>query len=205
MDWGTAANLATAGGTLVLAVATFGATRSANRTARLTEKALRLGQQPLLADARPEDPPQRVMFADDRVFEVPGGTAAVRPVDDVIYFVIPVRNVGTGIAVLKSWRVVAGRAPVDEFGDLDEYRQHTRDLYIPGGGTGYWQGAIRRPDDPQRAELVEAIDTGGEVTVFVHYRNHYDGQPMVSRFRLSRIDGTWLCGVVRHFALDARH
>lgn len=36
----TVASLATAGGTLVLAIATFGAVRSANRAARATERAL---------------------------------------------------------------------------------------------------------------------------------------------------------------------
>ena len=37
MDWVTASSLATAGGTLVLAVATFAAVRSSNRSARLTD------------------------------------------------------------------------------------------------------------------------------------------------------------------------
>ena len=38
-DWSTIASLATAGGTLVLAIATFGSTRSANRAARASEEA----------------------------------------------------------------------------------------------------------------------------------------------------------------------
>src|SRR3954468_13419040 len=121
MDWATAANLATAGGTLVLAFATFAATRSANRTARLTEKALQLGLEPLLTTARPEDPPERVGFRDDELFVVRGGSAIVDSHDDNIYFAIPVRNVGNGIAVLRSWTILTTIAhATDEHGDIDE-------------------------------------------------------------------------------------
>ena len=37
-DWVTISSLATAGGTLVLAVATFSSVRSANRSARVAER-----------------------------------------------------------------------------------------------------------------------------------------------------------------------
>jgi hypothetical protein len=39
-DWVTISSLATAGGTLVLAVATFSSVRSANRSARVAERSL---------------------------------------------------------------------------------------------------------------------------------------------------------------------
>jgi len=39
-DWVTISSLATAGGTLVLALATFASVRSANRSARVAEMAL---------------------------------------------------------------------------------------------------------------------------------------------------------------------
>ena len=39
-DWTTVASLATAGGTLVLALATFASVRSSNRSARVTERAV---------------------------------------------------------------------------------------------------------------------------------------------------------------------
>jgi hypothetical protein len=39
-DWATISALATAGGTLALAVATYGAVRSSNRSARIAELAL---------------------------------------------------------------------------------------------------------------------------------------------------------------------
>ena len=55
-DWVTISSLATAGGTLVLAVATFSSVRSANRSARVAERSLlaglRAGPDPL-ARGRP--------------------------------------------------------------------------------------------------------------------------------------------------------
>lgn len=42
--WATISSLATAGGTLVLAVATFSSVRSANRAARVAEKSLLVGR-----------------------------------------------------------------------------------------------------------------------------------------------------------------
>ena len=52
-DWATVASLATAGGTLVLAVATFASIRSANRSARIAERAARTAERSLLAGQRP--------------------------------------------------------------------------------------------------------------------------------------------------------
>src|SRR4051794_41878977 len=52
MDWTAAASLATAGGTLVLAVATFASVRSSNRSARLAEYSMQLGIRPLLMPSR---------------------------------------------------------------------------------------------------------------------------------------------------------
>jgi hypothetical protein len=46
VDWATIASLATAGGTLVLAVSTFASLRSANRAARAAERSFLVGLQP---------------------------------------------------------------------------------------------------------------------------------------------------------------
>ena len=48
VDWVTISALATAGGTLVLAAATFSAVRSSNRSARVAERALLAGLRPVL-------------------------------------------------------------------------------------------------------------------------------------------------------------
>src|SRR5438874_798182 len=97
MDWSTAASLATAAGTLVLAVATFVSVRSANRAARVAERTLLAGIRPLLVPSRSEDPEQKVGFADNRWVRVPGGQGAVDVSDEAIYLVISLRNVGSGL------------------------------------------------------------------------------------------------------------
>jgi len=74
-DWVTISALATAGGTLVLAVATFASVRSANRAARVAEQSLLVGLRPLLVPSRLEDPAQKVAFAEGEYLVVPGGSA----------------------------------------------------------------------------------------------------------------------------------
>ena len=55
-DWVTISSPATAGGTLVLAVATFSAVRSANRAARVAERTLMAGLRPCSVPSRDDDP-----------------------------------------------------------------------------------------------------------------------------------------------------
>jgi len=99
-DWETISSLATGAGTLVLAVATFAAVRSSNRSARIAELALQEQRRPLLAGSRLSiDPEQKIMFVDQHWVHVSGGYAAVENVDGVIYLVMSLRNVGSGIAV----------------------------------------------------------------------------------------------------------
>ena len=81
-DWVTFSSLATAGGTLVLAVATFSSVRSANRSARTAERALLAGQRPLLIPSRDEEPQERIRFGDGQFLVVPGhgaATSAISP------------------------------------------------------------------------------------------------------------------------------
>src|SRR5438067_6889747 len=102
-DWVTISSLATAGGTLVLAVATFSSVRSANRSARVAERSLLVGLRPVLIPSREDDPPERVRFGDDEVLPVPGHGGAVRFANDNIYMAIALRNGGPGIAVIHGW------------------------------------------------------------------------------------------------------
>ncbi len=71
-DWVTISSLATAGETLVLAVATFSSVRSANRSARLAERSLMAGIRPVLMHSHLEDPQVKVGFADNHWMMVPG-------------------------------------------------------------------------------------------------------------------------------------
>src|SRR5919201_1591051 len=102
-DWVTISSLATAGGTLVLAAATFASVRSANRAARAAERSLLAGLQPLLTVSHLEDPAQKIQFVDGRTLVTPGGGGAAEATDEVIYLTLSVRNAGSGIAVLHGW------------------------------------------------------------------------------------------------------
>jgi hypothetical protein len=211
VDWPTIASLATAGGTLVLAAATFSSvrfgqrsTRIAERSTAIAERALLLGLRPVLAPARVTDPPETVRFGEGRTVRVDGGMAAVEREGDNYYMVIPLRNVGNGLAVLQAWRLGARRPEIDTpHAEPDEHRPQTRDLYVPAGDTGFWQGAIRAPDDPFREGLHEAFEAGETLTVDLLYGDHEGGQLMISRFILTREeDDNWRPGVVRHWPLE---
>jgi hypothetical protein len=210
-DWSTIASLATAGGTLVLAVATFRSvrfgqhsTRIAERSTAIAERALLLGLRPVLVPARVTDPPEMVRFGEGRMVSVEGGMAAVERDGENYYFVIPLRNVGNGLAVLQGWRFMARRPTVDTpHTEPAEHRAQMRDLYVPAGDTGFWQGAIRDPEDPFRDGLREAFDAGEVLTVDLLYGDHEGRQLTISRFIVTREqDHQWRPGVVRHWALE---
>ncbi len=210
-DWSTIASLATASGTLVLAIATFSsvrsgqrATRIAERSTAISERALLLGLRPVLAPSRVNDPPEMVRFAEGRMVSVAGGMAAVERDGESYYFVVPLRNVGNGLAVLQAWRLVAERPDVNTpHADPEDHRPQSRDLYVPAGDTGFWQGAVRGPDDPFREGLREAFQAGEVLTLDLLYGDHEGGQMTISRFILSREeDGNWRPGVVRHWSLE---
>ena|SRR6202140_1580772 len=211
VDWPTIASLATAAGTLVLAVATFSSvrfgqrtTRIAERSTQIAERALLLGLRPVLVPSRVSDPPEMVRFGEGRMVQVEGGMAAVEREGENYYFVIPLRNVGNGLAVLQAWRFFARRPEIDTpHAERSEHRRQTRDLYVPAGDVGFWQGAIRAPDDPFRKGLSEAFLAGGVLTVDLLYGDHEGGQLTISRFILTQEeDGHWRPGVVRHWPLE---
>jgi hypothetical protein len=78
------------------------------------------------------------------------------------FFVIPLHNVGNGLAVLQAWHLEARRPELDTpHAEPAEHRRQTRDLYVSAGDTGFWQGAIRDPDDPFRDGLREAFSPAG--------------------------------------------
>src|SRR5512140_26452 len=149
-DTATIASLATAGGTLILAVATFSATRSANRSARIAERALDLNLRPVLIPAHEWDAAERVTFH-DQIVQLRGGYATVEDRDGNLYFAAQLRNVGAGIGVLTSWLVEPGPSDVSpatgllafsEPPDFANFVAQQRSLYVPAGDVGYWQGAI---------------------------------------------------------------
>lgn len=203
-DWPTIASLATAGGTLVLAAATFSSVRSGERSTRIAERALLIGLRPVLVTARESDPTEAVRFYEGRIISVVGGMAAVEREGESFYFVIPLRNVGTGLAVLQSWHLAVERPRSDSgHPEPEDFRAQTRDLYVPAGDTGFWQGAVRGPDDPFGEGLHDALLAGEMLTIDLLYGDHEGRQQTISRFIVtSEDDDRWRCAVVRHWVLE---
>jgi hypothetical protein len=202
-DWVTISALATAGGTLVLAVATFSSVRSANRAARAAERSLLAGLRPVLMPSRLEDPAQKVSFYDQHWVKIEGGRAAFEVGPNAVYLVIGLRNAGSGIAVLHGWHFSPERLSGTDPPDSKEFRRLTRDIYVPAGDTGFWQGAFRDPNEPLYAVARDAATTAKPVTIDLLYGDHEGGQRMISRFGLSPTPGgTWLAVVARHWNLD---
>jgi len=204
-DWVTISALATALGTLVLALATFASVRSANRAARVAERTLLAGLRPLLVPSRLDDPAQKVFFADRRYVRVEGGRAGFEIDEDAILMVISVRNAGAGVALLHGWRFFPERllgADVER-PDLESFTRLTRDIYVPARDVGFWQGAFRDPSAPGFAEAKAAIEAEDPLTVDILYGDHEGGQRTVTRFALlPHSDGVWLASAGRYWNVD---
>jgi hypothetical protein len=203
-DWVTISSLATAGGTLVLAVATFASVRSANRAARVAELSLMANLRPLLVPSRLEDPVQKVPFADEHWDRLPGGCGVAQVTQDAVYLSISLRNVASGLAVLDGWRF---QAPLErgpgEMPPLDHFTRLTRDLYIAPGDLGYWHSAFRDPSSPAFSQAAEAITGHVAFTIDLLYGDEEGGQRMITRFALRpRDDGNWMAVAARHWYVD---
>jgi hypothetical protein len=201
-DWSTIASLATAGGTLVLALATFASVRSANRAARAAERSLLVGVRPVLAPSRFQDPVQKIMFADGHWVHAAGGCGVAEAADEALYFALSVRNVGAGLAVLHGWSYHPERTPGLPHADPADFRRLTRDIYIPSGDIGFWQGAIRDASDPQWHDARAAIAAPQPMTVDLLSGDHEGGQRAITRFALTPMEDRWLASVSRHWNVD---
>lgn len=205
-DWVTISSLASAGGTLVLAGVTVASVRSANRAARVAEQSLLAGQRPLLVPSRTDDPAVKVGFQDDVWFVVPGGQGAASATDAAVYFVIAVRNVGTGIAVLHGWHVY----PDYQLGPdieivptpLADFTMLTRDIYVAPDDVGFWQGSFRDPSSDGYREARAAIEASQRVSIDILYGDFEGGQRVVSRFALTPREDSWYASVSFHWNID---
>jgi hypothetical protein len=203
-DWVTISSLATAGGTLVLAGATFSAVRSANRSARIAEQGLQEQRRPLLVNARLDDPLQKVMFANGHWLRAEGSQAVVDEADGTLYLGLPLRNVGSGIAVLQGWypwpeltTSEIGHAPPEQF------RRQIRDIYIASGDVGMWQGALREADDDALPGIAAARAQRRPFSIDLLYSDQVGGHLTISRFVATPAgDDRWLGYVGLHWNLD---
>jgi hypothetical protein len=220
-DWETLASVGTAAGTLVLAISTFASVRSANRAARAAERSLLAGLRPLLMPSRLQDPTQKVMFGDRHWIVVAGGQGVAQvgreetTIDgelaetDVVYLALSLRNAGTGLGVLHGWRFSPYRIMPGQEHPSPEWRMQNRDLYIPPGDIGFWQGAFRDPDDPQYEIAKKVVAARQDVTIDLLYGDYEGGQRVETRMGLvsrERHDQPeeeiWIASVTRHHNID---
>jgi hypothetical protein len=204
-DWVTISSLATAGGTLVLAGATFSAVRSANRSARIAEQALQEQRRPLLVSARLDDPRQKVMFANGHWLRAEGSEAAVEEDGGTVYLALPVRNVGSGIAVLQGWHPWPDLVTSDiDHPPVERFRRQIRDIYIAPGDVGMWQGALREADDDALPRMAAARAERKPFTIDLLYSDQVGGHRTISRFVASPAGhDRWISYVGLHWNLDS--
>jgi hypothetical protein len=204
-DWATISSLATAGGTLVLAVATFASVRSGSRSARVAERSLLAGLRPVLMPSQQQDPEQKILFVDSHWVKVPGGAATAEANDGAVYMTMSLRNAGSGMAVLHGWVFHPERVLDNTHPAPGDFHRLTRDIYIPPNGLGFWQGVFREPEVEEFTVAATAIAARNVLGIDLLYGDHEGGQRTITRFALiPRTDGGWLCTVGRHWNLDRR-
>jgi hypothetical protein len=203
VNWQTISSLATATGTLVLAVATFSAVRSSNRSARVAEESLLAGLRPLLIPSLASDPAYKALWGDRHVAVIEGGRAIIEQERDVIYLALGLRNVGSGIALIHGWLAMES-GPFDNVphAQPEAFRRQAIDLYVPAGGTGYWESAIRELDDPFRPVVEKALANREPLRVDLLYGDQNGVQRTISRFTFMPAPDFWYGQAARHWNLD---
>jgi hypothetical protein len=134
-----------------------------------------------------------------------GGRAVAEHIDGVVYLAVSLRNVGSGIGVCQRWGVRRAPASSSQFPrpmSDEEFRDQARDLYIPPGDIGMWQGALRNPHDSVRAQIAEAIDSREPITIELLYSDLVGHQRTITRLGLTPFDDVWIATIVRHWYLE---
>ncbi|GIF98948.1 hypothetical protein [Catellatospora citrea] len=206
MDWVTVADLGTAAGTALLAVATFASTRSASRATATAERALLESLRPILVPSRWDDPAQEIRFLDGRWFLVYGGRAVLETTENVVYLAMSVRNVGRGLAVLHGWDMPAEEHSAHR--DPADFHRLTRDVYVPAGDQGFSQVTVRDPTCQEFRTVCDIASAGGDLWLDLLYGDAERTQRVITRFVVSRSpvqDSTehdWALTANRHWNLD---
>ena len=74
---------------------------------------------------------------------------------------------------------------VDLEPSLKEFRRQQLDLYIPAGDTGYWQGALRDPEEAGYGEVRDAIREQQGIWIDLLYGDYEGGQRTIVRIGVS--------------------
>ncbi len=154
---------------------------------------MRAGMRPVLMHSRLTDPGQKFVFGDGIWVSVPGGAAAVQATADVVYLAVSVRNCGTGMAILHG-SAGTGRPDMRRHAPapVAEFTPQTRDLYVAASDVGFWQGALRDPEQPGYADVIAAVTGCEPIWVELLYGDFEGGQRVISRFNLIYRDGRHL-------------
>lgn len=132
-----------------------------------------------------------------------GGHAIAEVGECAIYLAIALRNVGHGLAFLDRWDFYPSDITVESPREIGHFHRLTRDLYVPAGDLGFWQGTFRDESDPAFRAAKDAITDREALTVDLLYGDHEGGPRTISRFILTpRGESEWLSTVSRHWRLD---
>jgi hypothetical protein len=203
VDWAVIAEAGTAIGTVVLAVATFLSTRTANREARSAERARLEALRPILMPSMFDDPVQKVSFMDDVWLRAEGGRAAIKS-DGYVYVVLSLRNIGQGLAVQHGWSIPGER--LEDHRAPEDFHRLTRDLYIAPNYAGFTQIVARDRESEEFAALRSAVQ---KPTFWIDllYGDMEGSQRVITRFGVSRVDHdddeVWIVSAVRHWNVDS--
>jgi hypothetical protein len=206
-DWVTISALATAAGTLVLALATFASVRSANRAARVAERRMLESLRPMLTASRLQDPPEKIRVVDGRwsrfrVAAVLYSTRTDRLPDD------GAAKRGRGLAVLHGWQCASGYGPA-----RTSTRSPTRcagwpETFSRPGRHRVLAGALCNPSQPISGEVVRAVEECADGPIIdLQYGDDEGGSACDQPFALTpheSEDGAtrWLASMSRHWNLD---
>jgi hypothetical protein len=114
-------------------------------------------------------------------------------------------DVGAGIGVLQGWHPWGEtRAAGNDHPPLDAFRRQTRDLYVPSGDIGMWQGALRDPDEDVHSQISAARAERRVFSIDLLYTDQVGDQRTITRSGITpaSTEDRWLGNVLRHWSLD---
>lgn len=186
----------------MLAVATYGSVRSSNRAARVAELSVMASLRPLIMPSRLDDPVQKVGFQDGKWVQIEGGMGVAEATDTAVYLVMSLRNVSTGTAVLHGWWLT-DHIGFNDPPPIEEMTRLTRDIFVPGGDIGFWQGSFRDPASDAFQEARRAIEARETIGLAVMYGDLEGGQRTITRFAMvPRPEGGYLVSAGRVWNVD---
>jgi hypothetical protein len=85
----------------------------------------------------------------------------------------------------------------------ESFRRLDRDVHVPAGSTGSWQGALRDSEGPLQDQLRAAIGAGDGMTIEALCKDHEGGQRTISRCGPTAREGSeHLTSAARHWSLE---